>query len=560
MVKAEEIATTVQSNGHCAQSYPATKRYLVRDSRGQIRAVHERTDGPAGKQFRWLRPDGTPGLNGMPVTELPLYGSAQLAKLPIDIPVILVEGEKARQALCRRGYSAVGTVTGANVVPCDNSLGVLRNYSVLLWADNDQPGRTHMERIGERLQALGHKDMRIINWFEAPNGGDAADFDGSDEELQTLLDNAEPMSISSQYTLTIAANVVPQKVRWIWKGRIPQGKQTVLDGDPGLGKSLLSLDLAARVSQGRAMPDGSRGDLLSARGVVIVSAEDDPSDTIRPRLEAAGANLSRIGLLTAVLDADGESRPPHLGDIDILRSVIQEMDAGLVIIDPLMAHLPNDRDSHRDQDIRRTLAPLSILANETGVAILVVRHLNKTASGNPIYRGGGSIGIIGAARSGLLVAPDPDDAEGQVRVLASTKCNLSAPSPSLRYRVVEQKTGVPKIEWLGQSSQTAATLLMATEEDQEARTERDAAAAWLREMLANGSVLAKHVFAGARQAGLSEKTLRRAAKSIRVLITKKSFEEGWEWALPETAGSSKVATRPKMVNPTPWPSSQKTPE
>ena len=525
------------------------KRYAVRDVNGQIHAIHERIDGPAGKQFRWLRPDGSLGLNGRRLIELPLYGTARLAKVPIDIPVILVEGEKACEALWRRGYSAVGTVTGASTAPCDNSLAVLLERQVLVWPDNDQPGRSHMDRIVERLHALGHKDMRTIDWSEAPDGGDAADFEGSEEELQALLGAAEPVSIQTKYTLTIAADVIPKRMGWLWKGRIPLGKISVVDGDPGLGKSLITNDLAARVSRGHAMPDGTISDLISPRGVVLISAEDDQADTIRPRLEVAGADLTRVGLLAAVCDDDGELRPPHLGDLDVLRLAIRDVDAALVIIDPLMAHLPEERDSYRDQHIRRVLAPLSILANSTGAAILLVRHLNKTASGNPIYRGGASIGIIGAARSGLLVAPDPDDSDGQVRVLASTKSNLSAPSPSLRYRVIEIKPEVPGIEWLGESAHTATTLLAAAGEHEENRTERDAAVAWLRELLGKECIPAKRVLAEARQVGFAEKTLRRAAKSIGVLITKQSFNEGWVWALPiEATGSSKMATAPKMGN------------
>ena len=549
--KSEGDAATVHSNGHSRKSNPVTRRYLVRDTTGTIVAIHERVNGSAGKYFKWVQPNGIPGLNGTPVTKLPLYGSARLSKLPANVPVIVTEGEKACESLWKYGYAAVGTVTGARTIPADDSIRVLLGRPVLLWPDADEPGRSHMRRIADRLHALGHKDVRLVVWSDAPPKGDVADFRGTKTDLQALLDSAQRSVLTENYKLIRVADVIPKPVRWAWKYYIPLGKLTVCDGDPGLGKSLASIDIAARVSRGRVMPDGTRGDLLGPRGAVLISAEDDPADTIRPRLEAAGADLTRVGLLVSVRDAgDGEIRSPLLEDLDVFRSIIEEMDAALVIIDPLMAFLPDDRDSYRDQHIRRVLAPLATLANETNVAIVVIRHLNKKAGGNPIYRGGGSIGIIGAARSGLLVARDPEDPQGQNCVLALTKSNLSRPAPSLRYRVIEIKPGVPGIEWLGESAQTAAMLLSAAGEDEETVTERDTARTWLRELLADEAVPAKRILAEARQMGFSEKTLRRASKAEGVQIAKESFSGGWVWTLPDkTSGpTSKMAMNSKMAH------------
>lgn len=526
-----------------------TTRYPIRETSGNIMAIHERIADDDGKRFLWLGPDGTRGLNGIPVTALPLYGSAKLAKRAGQA-VIVTEGEKATEALWRRGYLAAGTVTGAKAIPCDESLRVLLNRPVILWPDNDDVGMHHMRRIAERLHALGNKDVHLLKWCDAPDKGDAADFTDTDEELATLLDAAEPVPAVGDDGIDLIriADVETRKLKWLWKGRIPLGKTSVIDGDPGLGKSLLTLDLAARVSRGTAMPDATKSDAGGPSGVVILSAEDDPADTIKPRLEAAGGDLRRIVLLAAVRDAKGECRAPHIGDLDALKIAIRNVDAALVVIDPLMAYISDERDSHRDQDIRRALGPLGTLANETGVAIVLVRHLNKTGNGNPIYRGGGSIGIIGAVRSGLLVASDPDDPDGQTRVLAQTKSNLSVPAASLRYRVIEAKAGVPSIEWLGSSTQSAISLLAATRETVEERTERDEATDWLRTTLAKGPFPAKQLLGDARQAGLAEKTLRRAAKSLGVLITKLSFKEGWTWALPASwDDSSKMATDPKMA-------------
>jgi hypothetical protein len=193
---------------------------------------------------------------------------------------------------------------------------------------------------------------------------------------------------------------------------------TILDGDPGRLKSVITIDLAARITTGRRMPDDTASDLDGPRGVVLLSAEDDADDTIRPRLDAADGDGKHVVILQAVKE-DGGEYAPTISDLDALEEAIQSVDAALVVIDPLMAHIPDGRDSHKDQDIRRSLAPLGKLAARLAVAIIVIRHLNKAAAiGNALYRGGGSIGIIGAARSGLLAALDPDDPNKARYILA----------------------------------------------------------------------------------------------------------------------------------------------
>src|SRR5262249_43767522 len=146
-----------------------------------------------------------------------------------------------------------------------------------------------------------------------------------------------------------------------------------------------------------------------------------------------GADNRRIVLLTAVKHSDESLSLPTIADLDAIRESIWAVDAKLVVIDPLMAYLPAETNSYRDQDIRRGLAPLAALAAELNVAILVIRHLNKTSSNNPLYRGGGSIGIIGAARAGLLVVRDPNDEDRYI--LTITKLNIAKKPPSLAYTI-----------------------------------------------------------------------------------------------------------------------------
>lgn len=325
------------------------------------------------------------------------------------------------------------------------------------------------------------------------------------------------------------SNVAPERVGWLWHSRIPRGKLTLVDGDPGTGKSSATTDLAARVSTGKAWPDGSK---CEAGGVVIMSAEDGLADTIRPRLDAAGADPGRV-LSLATISEDGYDRLPSVpDDLDIIRRGVERVSASLVVIDPLMAFLSGDVNSHKDQDVRRALAPLARLAEDTGAAIVVVRHLNKASGGNPIYRGGGSIGIIGAARSGLLVAKDPEDERR--RVLASIKSNLAPPAPSLAFVLTEADNGAVRVDWKGESSLDAAALLSAPV-DQEEKSVLDEAMEFLRDALVRGPVWSVQVKKDARNAEVSEATLRRAKTMLKVRSTKEA-DGSWSWSLPDAQG------------------------
>jgi RecA-family ATPase len=192
------------------------------------------------------------------------------------------------------------------------------------------------------------------------------------------------------------ADVPRERVTWLWPDYLPAAKVVVLDGDPGLGKSTVVADLAARITVGKPMPDGSGGG--DPRAVVLASAEDGLADTIRPRLELAGADLTRVAVIEAVELPEGRTAPLELpGDLEALEAVVRDVRARLVTIDPLVAFLAGTVNANRDQDVRRALHPVKDMAERTGAAILVVRHLRKAATDSAVQRGGGSIGIIGAA-------------------------------------------------------------------------------------------------------------------------------------------------------------------
>ena len=277
--------------------------------------------------------------------------------------------------------------------------------TVHVWADNDASGvgRRSADALAARLREEGrtvyvHEPAEIgADWLDAYRRA------GPEALLDELA--AQPPWQPPERLGIRLDTVTPEHVSWLWPGRLPLGKVSLLDGDPGLGKSTVTLDIAARVSQGWAMPDGT-GEGEPA-GVVIVSAEDGLADTIVPRLVAAGADLSRIVALDKVPDDEGGHPFVIPDDMPFLERAIADAGARLVIIDPLMAFLSGSTNSHRDQDVRRALARVHDIAERAGAVLWVVRHLNKTTGGPAVYRGGGSIGIIGAARSGLLGGARP---------------------------------------------------------------------------------------------------------------------------------------------------------
>jgi hypothetical protein len=349
-----------------------------------------------------------------------------------------------------------------------------------------------------------------------------------------LLKNEGTTARAGDLKTVSLADVEPEQVEWLDKGYIPLGKITGIIGDPGLGKSTLTLLYMASHTTGLPMPGGTRNAPAHA---VLVSAEDGLADTIVPRLRAAGADLSRVTALICMQATDEggivQERPIFIPrDIPRIREVIEETGATLLVIDPLTAYLDPDFNSHRDQDVRTALAPLARMADETRCAVVLVRHLNKAAGGNTLYRGGSSIGITGAERAELVVALDPDD--DTKRVVAVHKHNLRKPVPALSFKLLETPDEQPYVHFLGTSPHTAAHLL-AVPADEETRSETDEAADWLRDQLEShgGTMPASEAQDLGKKAGISPKVLR----SARLRICEKPVKEGfgktsqWLWNL-----------------------------
>jgi hypothetical protein len=338
--------------------------------------------------------------------------------------------------------------------------------------------------------------------------------------------------------------VAPESLSWLWPGYFARGKLHVVDGDPGLGKSTMTLDLAARVTTGKPWPDGTHG--VAPAAVLLLSHEDGLADTIRPRLDAAGADVDRVYAWTAVTGSPAGPRTPSFpADVEHLHDLIGEHQASLVVVDPIMAYLDAGVDSYRDQAVRRSLAPLSRLAEQHAVAILLIRHLKK-GDGPALYRGGGSIGIIGAARFAYLVGRDPD-AESR-RVLASTKSNLTVEPAAMAFELVDHG-GVARVDWQGPVRHRAEDLLHP--DDREDRAERDYAAQWLRSYLGEqgGQAPAGDIFKAGAAAGFERHTLRRAQRRAGARPRKTAFSGPWMWTLAGEDDEDDSSVSPSSPSP-----------
>ena len=327
------------------------------------------------------------------------------------------------------------------------------------------------------------------------------------------------------------ADVQSHPVKWLWRGWIPRGKLTLLEGDPGVAKSLLTLHIAARITKGLPMPDGSHCERGS---VVIVNAEDGLEDTVKPRLEVAGADISRCHWLNFCLE-DGQQTLVIPNQMDALKKKIEESKAVLVIIDPVVAYLEKRINSWNDQDVRRAMAALSQLAERTGAAIVLIRHLNKKEDvKNKIYRGGGSIAFMAAVRYALLVAPDSHDSS--LRVLSSNKANLSASSTPLLFGVErvdyeDAEEGMPQIVWHGKQSQAARH--SASLNVHENNSALEDAKEFLRESLGQRPQQSTQLYRDAKDSKISIATLLRAKTELKVKSVRNGFgDEGiWFWKL-----------------------------
>lgn len=521
-----------------ADLFPTGRRivasYDYTDEDGKLLSQVVRRDP---KDFRQRRPDPDhPGrwIYNMKGVRSVLYRLPEvLAAVREGELVWIVEGEKDADALANLGLTATTCSMGAGKWRREHS-ELLRGARVVVIPDNDNPGRKHAQVVAKSLAPLA-SEVKILQ-LPVPEKGDVSDWlacGGSADELAALADHAPifaPQNHSETQVGTLLSDVEPEEVRWLWPGRIPLGKLTILDGDPGLGKSNLTLDIAARVTTGRPMPDGPSGlDRLS--GVVILTLEDGLADTVRPRVDASGGDPSRIICVGSVPDQEEGQRPTAIpADLHYVKIALERVGALLVIVDPLTSFIPADTDTYKDHSVRLLLTKLSVFAEETGAAVVLIRHLNKASGLSALYRGGGSIAFIAAARSGLIVAKDP--ANPELRILASQKNNLARDPVSLAFHLEEAENGYPHVVWDGESS-LAANDLLRNEIKRDGGGEREFSRDIVSQALSHGPMSFKDLCALTHSEGISRSMTRKALADLGCTKSIDGFQGPWRWELPD---------------------------
>lgn len=557
-------STSVPNFIQCAWPYPCD--YVDARGRTVLRVCRwTRRDGQ--KTYSQFRPTEDGGFARGGVS-----GGAGLYRLPEILAaseagktIHVVEGEKKVHLMLALGFEATCNAGGAGKWRESHVESLRGAGRVVVWADNDEPGRRHARKVVQSLRRVGVRDVRVPNPSGLKEGEGIDDWldqrrsvgtahDAIREELSSLVDKCEATSAFDptlddfRFNVTRLSQLKSEPVEWIWPGWIPAREVTIIDGDPGLGKSTLGADLAARLSRGQEMPDGSKSQ--GPAGTVLLTHEDDYQRVVLPRLRAAGADLDRI----ATVQVGDPSAPREIKitahELKAVEAAAIEVGAKLILIDPLMAYLPGEVNMYRDHDVRRGLLPLRDLARRINAAVVVVRHLTKNSDCSAIHRGGGSVGIIAGARSALLLAIDPNGTKSD-RVLAVTKNNLAPLAPSLTLRLVpDSAENCAKVEWSGVSQLSADDLLRPFPSPRRGGT-LARASDLLREVLASGPVRSSEVDDLAVDSGISLETLKRAKKALGVRARKLGQPgqraQHWEIELPDTDNAT--SDRAKTVGP-----------
>ena len=328
--------------------------------------------------------------------------------------------------------------------------------------------------------------------------------------------------------LSNGSDIEPIPIEWLWPGRFALGKVSLIAGDPGGGKSQLTLDMAARITRGTLWPVDNVPAPIGS--VVIISAEDDAADTIIPRLIAAGADLSKIHLFDAVREpclAGTTDRSLSLArDLELLEAAIPA-DCVVIILDPISAYL-GGMDGNNNAELRDLLAPLAKLAQRRRLAVVAISHLNKMEKSRSAYRVTGSIAFTAAARAVYIVAKDQNDSKR--RLFLPLKNNLGNDEGGLAYRIVTTAAGVPYLEW------DPDAVIMPTDDalspDDGQRSGREEAQEFLKNLLGNGMLESKVIEKEAESAGITRKCLRTAREHLGIKPQKLDFLGPWFWELP----------------------------
>ena len=327
------------------------------------------------------------------------------------------------------------------------------------------------------------------------------------------------LSVVVKKSLVETMSVVEEEeIDFLWAKRIPRAKPTLFDGDPGVGKSYAALAMAATLSNGHALPLDREPE--APLRSLIISAEDGPEDTIKPRLRKLGADMSMIAIPNREMGFT-----PSAINANLIDRMLAEFPAALIILDPVIAYA-NGKNTDRASDVRGMLGPLALVAEKHKAALVLIRHLNKSTQSKALYRGQGSVDFSAICRSAFVFAQDSDNP--QRRLMAHSKASLAGLQPTVEF-FIDDDGG---FRWGGETSESADEALGTGErrKDREAK-QLAAALRFLQETLSMGPTPSNKLKEKAQQAGISWRTVWRAKEALDVQATKERGTGEWFWRL-----------------------------
>lgn len=395
-------------------------------------------------------------------------------------------------------------------------------------------------RLAQRIKAVASRRRIIAAALELRQAAESGDIDAA---LPTIMDRLEVIRTGADspagqrdITLTAASTIQLRAVRWLWDGRIALGTLALIAGREGIGKSTFAYQTAADLTRGH-LPGAYFG---TPKGVIVAATEDSWEHTIGPRLVAAGADLERVYRVD-VRTAGGYTGSLSLPrDIEGMRKRILEVDAAMVLLDPLMSRLDASLNSHVDAEVRVALEPLVALADKTGAAVIGLIHLNKSTTSDPLTMIMGSRAFAAVARAVLFVATDPEDTE--IRILGQPKNNLGRTDlANLTFTIEgahvadtdEGPVWSSRIVWQGDTDRSLTDVINAAGESYDTRTAVSEAAEWLRDYLTIHQVAwSQDVKKAAREEGHTEATLKRARERAGAGVLTRGFPKRSYWSAP----------------------------
>ena len=326
------------------------------------------------------------------------------------------------------------------------------------------------------------------------------------------------MNVNVPLEVIKAREIEPKEVKWLWYPYIPFGKVTLLQGDPGDGKSKLMLSIAALLSKGEPLPfmDSEEETPMT---IIYQTTEDDADDTVVPRFNSAGGNGENLIFIKE------DEKSLSFGD-NRIREAIEKYKAKLLILDPMSSYIGEGCSMNNANETRAEFNHLIAVAKDTGCAIVIIAHMNKMKDSNPLYRTNGSIDIAGAVRSILAVARTPNKEAPAERYLVQVKSNLAPMGSAILFEVAEKGVNfISEMEMTAEEVFQSLAPKMGRPNDKEIKAQE-----YILEMLKDGEMLATDCEVKLQAEGFKKSTVKKAKKKAGVLSQKKGFQ--WYWSLP----------------------------